>query len=298
MHMTARILSAILALLVSGCTGMQALERRAFTKAFLPGNLLVLSSADAGNVLAMASQGGVLLIDTGEPESAALLRDEIAAVYGSPVRAIICTHYHWDHSGGMDVLSHDAAVYATRVTRASWAHPRNGQQAITNHAKAVHDVESNLNILWGDEELEIEPVMPSHTSGDLIVWIRSRNAVHLGDLFQFDGYPSVGLPDGGTHKGTVRVLRGIIARTDDETLIIPGHGQTTSRAKLIAWTDMLDVVTTRIDAAVLAGKSLEEVVASQPTAEFDAEWGRGYLEPDEFMGMVYRDLTGHYRNSR
>jgi glyoxylase-like metal-dependent hydrolase (beta-lactamase superfamily II) len=159
-------------------------------------------------------------------------------------------------------------------------------------------VEGPRRLVWGRDTLDLEPVPPSHTSGDLVVWLRSRNAVHLGDLFQYDGYPSVGLPDGGTVEGTVRVLRDILARTNDSTLVIPGHGYPTGRTELLVWTEMLEAVTARVRAAVDAGRTEEEVVALQPTSEFDGRWGRGYLRPAAFAREVYRDLTGYYRPPR
>ena len=297
MHDKLRNLLLTFVLLVSGCTSTNGLVPSPFTKTKLPGNLVLLTSANGGNVLAIPSEAGVLLIDSGEPSTALELRAEVASFNSGPVRTIINTHYHWDHSGGTSLLGRGAHIYATPATADAWARADKNRPSMANELKATDVVDHSINLTWGGEQLEIEPVAPAHTNGDLIVWVRSRNAIHLADLFQFDGFPSVGLPDGGTHKATVNVLREIIERTDETTLVIPGHGDPTNRDRLIDWTNMLDTVISRVEAAVHSGLSVEETIASHPTAEFDQEWGNGYLKPDEFVQKIYRDITGYYVSS-
>jgi glyoxylase-like metal-dependent hydrolase (beta-lactamase superfamily II) len=150
----------------------------------------------------------------------------------------------------------------------------------------TRDVTFHLN---GDE-IAIFHVPLAHTDGDAIVHFRGGDVVHMGDV-HFNGmYPFIDTSSGGTVEGTIAAVDRVLAIATHKTRIIPGHGPLATRADLLAYREMLATVYPRIRDAARAGKSLEEIVASKPTAEFDATWGKGFMNAQRFTEMIYKGL--------
>jgi cyclase len=141
------------------------------------------------------------------------------------------------------------------------------------------------------DRLDVVHVSDAHTDGDAILRWQAANVVHTGDVYLTGTYPYVDLDSGGTLAGLVAALEAILARVDDATLIIPGHGPMSNRRELSDYRDMIVTVGRRIREGVESGRNLEEVLASRPTAEFDARYGQGFMTPTRLVGILYRDLT-------
>jgi glyoxylase-like metal-dependent hydrolase (beta-lactamase superfamily II) len=124
----------------------------------------------------------------------------------------------------------------------------------------------------------------------VIVWFRHANVVHMGDTFFNGRYPLVDLASGGSIEGLIGAADRVLAMADAGTKIIPGHGPLGDRAALQAYRTMLVTVRDRIKQAVAAGRTLEQVQAAKPTAEFDAAWGNGRITPALFVEILYRNL--------
>ena len=110
--------------------------------------------------------------------------------------------------------------------------------------------------------------------------------MHLGDIFFNLMYPFIDASSGGTADGVVAAVDRVLAEIGEKTRIIPGHGPLASKADLVAYRHMLATVSTRVRDGVRSGKKVAEIVASKPTAEFDAVWGKGFLSPDRFVEML------------
>jgi len=130
----------------------------------------------------------------------------------------------------------------------------------------------------------------AHTDGDAVVYFRRANVIHMGDVY-FRGYPFVDVSSGGSLSGVIRGMDRILAMINDSTTVIPGHGATTNRTTMRADRDMLATVRDRVRRQVRAGASLEKIVASKPTAEFDAKYGGGFIKPAAFVQFAYADAT-------
>jgi cyclase len=142
---------------------------------------------------------------------------------------------------------------------------------------------------FNGEEIHGFHVPPAHTDGDSVVHFRKANVLHGGDTF-FNGiYPFIDLSSGGSVAGVIGAADRMLALAGEGTKIIPGHGPLATKADLKAYRDMLAAVSGRVAAQVKAGKTLEEVTASAPTAEFDAKWGNGFLKAGPFVAIVYKD---------
>jgi glyoxylase-like metal-dependent hydrolase (beta-lactamase superfamily II) len=151
----------------------------------------------------------------------------------------------------------------------------------------TRDVTFHLN---GDE-IEIFHVPNAHTDGDSIVHFRRSDVVHMGDVVFNGMYPFIDASSGGTVEGVIAAVDRVLAVATARTKIIPGHGPLASRADLLALREMLATVYPRIRDAVRAGKGLEDVQALKPTAEFDAAWGKGYINGPRFVDMIYKSLA-------
>jgi cyclase len=218
-------------------------------------------------------------------------------VTSNPVRFVLNTHWHFDHTGGNENLGKAGAIIVAQenvrkrlstdgfigfLGMKTKAEPSVALPVVTFRS----DVKFHLN----GEEIRAFHAPRAHTDGDTIVHFVKSDVIHTGDTF-FNGlYPFVDTSSGGTVAGVLAAADRVLKLAGDRTKIIPGHGPLASKADLKTYRDMLAAVSGRITAQIKQGKKLEEVQASKPTAQFDATWGKGFLSPDKFVEMLYGDL--------
>jgi cyclase len=131
---------------------------------------------------------------------------------------------------------------------------------------------------------------PAHTDGDTVIYIAPANVAVVGDIFSNHVYPIIDLASGGSIDGLIHFLDQVLARTDEQTKIVPGHGPVATRADLQNYRDMLVQVRQRIKELIATGKTMDEAVAAGPTKDFDATWGSGYVSANIFTKMVFSSL--------
>ena len=133
------------------------------------------------------------------------------------------------------------------------------------------------------------------TPGDAIIWFAEANAVHMGDNFFAGTYPFVDVDSGGSVDGMIAAVQMVIEHADSDTKIIPGHGPISAVGDLVGFRDMLRTARDRVRTMINDGRTLEEVLASAPTADLDATWGQGWMTPERFLTAVYTSLAaaGH-----
>jgi cyclase len=235
----------------------------------------------AGNTLALFADGRALIVDTGVPETAPQLEAAVVKL-GGPVTTAINTHWHFDHAdgnklfgpNGVRLIAHENSramlkkhnsINVVRTIIEQPAYPPAALPAIT--------FPSELRYHFGGEEIELFHVAPAHTAGDTVVLFRRHNVVHTGDVFLTNAYPFVDFDAGGDLDGLIEFCRAVLARIDEQTTIVPGHGPLARRADLVAYVEMLTAVRIRVAALIADGASLEQVLAAQPTAEWDERFG-------------------------
>jgi glyoxylase-like metal-dependent hydrolase (beta-lactamase superfamily II) len=260
-------------------------------------NLHVLSST-AGNVAVWSGPDGVVLVDDGLAATSPQLLEAIGRISRGPIRFVVDTHWHPDHSGGNEALARaGAVVIAHDSVRERLGQPQVVEEydsrfpAAPAAALPLVTFATSAALHLNGDRLGMVHVADAHSGGDVIVRWDSANAVHLGDLFYNGGYPFIDLADGGSLAGMVAAIEATLARTDAQTVVIPGHGPVATRAELAAYRDMLVAVGKRVRSAVEQGASLEEVQAAHPTAEYDERYGKGGTSAERFVRTVYRDLT-------
>jgi cyclase len=262
----------------------------------LAGSVAMLEGS-GGNIGVLVGADGVLLVDD---EYAPLVPKILAAVKQlspKPVRFVVNTHWHGDHTGGNAPLGTDGAVIVAQdnvfkrlSTEQYSAFMKKSIPASPAIALPVVSFADSLTFHFDGEQVDVFHVVPAHTDGDAVLWFRKANVVHMGDVF-FNGlYPFIDTGSGGSIDGMVTALDAVLQRIDDGTKVIPGHGPVGTKADLKRFRDMLATVRDRIRKAIQQGKTQDQVVASKPTAEFDAVWGNGFLKPEAFVAMTYAGL--------
>ena len=141
------------------------------------------------------------------------------------------------------------------------------------------------------EEIHAHHAPRAPTDGDVVVLFRRSNVVHMGDIYFNGMYPFIDTASGGTVDGVIAAADRVLAIADDATRIIPGHGPLSNKAELKAYRDMLAAVSGRIRQMIRDGRKLEEIVAANPSAEFDGKWGKGFIAPAKFAEMLTRNLV-------
>ena len=289
---------ALIALPVGVLHAQQDFSKVEVTSTKLGEGVYVLFGA-GGNIGVSSGSDGVVLIDDQYAPLSRKIRAAVALISDKPIRFVLNTHWHGDHSGGNENLAGSGALIVAhenvrkRMSVEQFLEAF-GQKVPASPALALpvvtyaESVSLNLN---GDE-LQAFHVPPAHTDGDSIVHFRKANVIHMGDTF-FNGlYPFIDASTGGSLEGMIAAADKVLGLANDSTQIIPGHGPMAKKADLKAFRDMLAGVRDKMKPLVAAGKTLAEVQAAKPTLAFDATWGGGFLKPEQFVAVAYASLGG------
>ena len=245
-----------------------------------------------GNIGVSHGEDGTVLIDDQFAPLTPKIQATVAALGASPVKFLINTHWHGDHSGGNENFGKAGAVIMAhdnvRVRMATDQKTPFGEvKASPKVALPVITYAEGLKLHLNGEEVRVISVPPAHTDGDSVVHWTKSNVIHMGDLFFHKmSYPFVDRSSGGDVRGVIAAADKVLAMANDQTKIIPGHGAVASKADLQAYRDMLVAIVGKIEAAVKAGKSLEEVKAMKPADGFGVN-PSGFITADRFVEMVY-----------
>ena len=249
-----------------------------------------------GNIgLSVGPSGSFVIDDQFAPLTDKILA-AIKAITPQPVRFVINTHLHGDHTGGNENLGKAGAIV---VAHENVRKRMSVEQLNAFGRKTPPSPEGALPVVtftdavtfhWNGDEIRVTHAAPAHTDGDSIVRFVKADVVHMGDLF-FNGlYPFIDTGSGGRVDGFVAAADQVLAATGEKTRFIPGHGPLASRADLQSYRDMLETLRDRIAKLKAEGKSRDEVIAAKPTANHDAKWGTGFMKADTFAGFVYDSL--------
>jgi glyoxylase-like metal-dependent hydrolase (beta-lactamase superfamily II) len=286
----------ILALLAFPALAQQDFSKVEILAEKLSDSVHMLTGA-GGNMGLSVGDDAVFLVDDQFAPLTPKIEAAIAKLTARPVRFVLNTHWHFDHTGGNESFGSAGALIVAhenvrkRMSVESFieflgmklkAEPRQALPVVT----FTRDVTFHIN----GEEVYVLHLANAHTDGDAIVRFRKSDVVHMGDIFFNGRYPFIDTSSGGTVEGVIAAADRVLQSSTERTRIIPGHGPLARRADLKAYRDMLATVSGRIREHVRAGRSLEEVQAAKPSAEFDALWGKGFLNPQRFTEMLYKNL--------
>ncbi len=253
-----------------------------------------------GNIAVSSGKDGVLLVDDQVPAVMSKLKGAMRKQGDKNVDFVINTHWHFDHADGNLVLGKDDNTWLVSHSNSRRMMQRANvvnlvgaaalQEAYPPDALPDITFEESMQFHINGEQIDVMHFGPAHTTGDAIVFFQGRNAVHMGDVFNNAGYPFIDAGNGGTLDGVIKNCRAVLEMTDEDTVIIPGHGRLATQADLIGYIDMLEVVQLELLAMIAEGRSLDDVLGAGITAGWDERRG----DPTMFLNRAYVSLTTRY----
>jgi glyoxylase-like metal-dependent hydrolase (beta-lactamase superfamily II) len=250
-----------------------------------------------GTIGVLTGPDGVFMVDT----QFAPLSDKIAAAIRKltpePIRFVVNTHVHGDHTGGNENFGRmGATIIAREELRNRLMHPNplpNGQPGTPTAAVGLPKLSygNRMTLHMNGQEVQLIAVPRAHTDGDTMVWFPGLDVVMTGDFYRAVGYPNVDLKNGGSLQGLIDGLGTVIGRAGPRTKIIPGHGGIVDRSAVTAHRDMVLAVRERVAALVAQGRSEDEVVAAKVTADLDAQVQQPGTSAERFVRQVYAELA-------
>jgi len=257
------------------------------------GHGIYMLMGSGGNIGVSVGDDGVFMIDDQFAPLAPKIKTAIAKLSKKPVKFMINTHWHFDHTGGNESFAKDGVVIVAhnnvrkRMSKDGFIKAFN-KKVPASPKVALPIISFNDEITFHLNSLDIEVVHKSnaHTDGDSLVIFKSANVIHMGDTF-FNGlYPFIDASSEGSINGMIKAADYVLSIADDKTKIIPGHGPLGDKKSLKAYRTMLVTVRDRMQKLMDEGKSLEQIIALKPNADFDKTWGQAFLKADVFLKIL------------
>lgn len=262
----------------------------------LRGNIsLILGSG--GNIAVLSGSDGKLLVDAGITASRPRITEALTNISPDPVKHLVNTHWHFDHtdgnewlhSAGAKITAHENTLKrlstTTRVEDWNFTFPPAPASA---RPTEVFNTDHKLSI--NGTTVLLKYYGPSHTDSDISVEFPDAGILHVGDTWWNGHFPFIDYSTGGSIDGAIRAAEANVARVTDKTLVIPGHGPIGGKSDLVEFRDMLVAVREKVAGLKKQGKSLEEVLTAKPTAQYDEKWGAFVINGNTFTSLVYKGV--------
>ena len=259
-------------------------------------NLYFLKGA-GGNVGVFIGKEGTLMIDNQFAPLSNKINGAIKTLSPNDIRFLINTHVHGDHSGGNEnftkmgatIVAHDMVRERMSKERAN---PSDNAVIPPRPAEAwpVITFADKLNVYLNQEEIALLHVSPGHTDGDVVIHFKKANVYHMGDMFVTYGYPYIDYGSGGSINGFISSLDSFLSMMDDNTKVIPGHGELCTKADVIKFRDRVAEIRNEVAAALKKGKKPADVTGLPIASKYDAEWGQGFTKGKDFVLMIAENL--------
>ena len=289
----------ILAILMATSASTHAQQQKVSYSTFQLSDTVYMLVGRGGNVGISAGDDGLFIIDDQLAPITAQLLEAIRKISNQPIRFVINTHFHFDHTGGNEaiggagtvIIAHDnirKRMTSEQVNlflpRTTPPHPQAALPMVTfNDRMSLH-----LN----GETATAYYVANGHTDGDSIIHFPLSNVIHMGDMYFNGMYPYVDLEAGGAIQGVIQAADLALSLADDETRIIPGHGPLAITEDLRNYRDFLVDAVENVQVLIDQGKDLQQTIDAQPTAEWDEELGKVWITPAQFVTFIYNSLEG------
>jgi glyoxylase-like metal-dependent hydrolase (beta-lactamase superfamily II) len=263
--------------------------------------------AAGGRMGMLAGPDGILLIDSQYAQLGDKVLAAVRRISTAPIRYLVNTHIHRDHTAGNAFFAKQGAVIFAReelrdgMARLSKA-PNAGTNPVANPAGfpvITYGMGEPVKIHMNDEIVHFIPIRAAHTGGDTNIKFEKANVLFIGDFYRNYGYPYIDTINGGTLKGALEALDALYRLAGPDTRLVPGHGTIINRNDLLPYRDMILAVQTKVQQMIDSGKTEQEVLAAKVTAPYDAkvqgglqQAGAAGTSADRFVAMVYSELKG------
>lgn len=259
-------------------------------------NISVLIGS-GGNIAVLPGKDGKLLVDSGFASSQRQIDDALNGLSADPLKHLIDTHWHFDHTDGNEWMhGAGATIVAHENTKKRLSTPQviaafNASfPPAPSGAIPSHVFDNNDTLRTNGETIELVHYAPAHTDSDISVHFTEADVLHVGDTWFNGFYPFIDYSSGGNIDGMIDATGKNLQAATVKTIVIPGHGPVGDRAQLMEYRDMLATVRDRVAALKRQGKPVEIAIAEKPTAPYDAKWGGGLVTGDTFTRLVYQGV--------
>ncbi len=276
--------------------GRESAAKAKITTQKLRGDVSVLLGS-GGNIAVLPAKEGKLLVDAGISTSRPQITEALAAINADPIRILINTHWHWDHTDGNEwVHSVGATIWAHENTRFRMAAPQHID--LFNATFPAAPVGALPTILFNPtrsisdsiNHLELSHYDPAHTDTDISVHFLEADVLHTGDTWFNGVYPFIDYSTGGNIDGMITATERNLATGTISTIVIPGHGPVGNKTQLSDTHDMLTAIRDKVATLKKQGKTIDEAIAAKPTAQFDDKFAKGFVTPEMFTRLVYQGV--------
>jgi cyclase len=262
------------------------------------GDGVYMLEGQGGNITVATARDGIIMVDGEYAPLHDKIKAAIATISNQPVKYLINTHFHGDHTGGNEPFAKDGATVVAEVhvkTRLA-AGTTNGLTGVKtppapDAALPEKTYTGQFKIRMLGRVADLKHIANAHTDGDTYVWFKTANVLATGDTFTNGRYPNIDFANGGNIKGMIAATGAYLKLVNDRTRIVPGHGPVADKAALVAYRTMLVTARDRMDKLVKDGKSEDNVQAAKPFADLDAKWAPSDQASKNFIRVVYHSLA-------
>lgn len=256
----------------------------------LTSHVQLLQLPPSGNVTVFFADDGLLVVDAGNPKAGPLVAEKIASLSPKPVRYLVDTHYHDDHTGGNVAVARGGTIVASQACRQTMRRNLEPEQKPADAGVPQQAFGSEQGLRMGETMVRLVYFGPAHTAGDSVVVFESEGIIAAGDLF-FNGLPPyIDVADGADTENWARIIRAVAARYP-KFKVVPGHGPVSNMKGWLRFADYLTALREKVAAAIAAGQTREQAVASVKLDEFPEVKDVGdFLTKAQNVGWVYDEL--------
>ena len=255
-------------------------------------NIYMLTGA-GGNMGLIVGEDGAFLIDDQFAPLTEKITAAIAELTDQPIRFVINTHYHGDHTGGNENLGKAGALIVAHdnVYQRMSAEEFMEDSETPKEALPVVTFTEDVNFYINDEHVHGFHIGDAHTDGDTIIHFKNANVVHMGDIYFSGLFPYIDVDAGGSIDGIITAVNRVLAISNEDTKIIPGHGPLSSMDDLKGYRSFLTKLRSKVFQLISEGKTLEQIQEANPTEGYE-EWNWEFISSNRIVESVYKDLSG------
>ncbi len=249
------------------------------------------------NMCVSTGPDGIVLVDCEFTQMSDKIKAAIAQLQPGPVRFLIDTHFHMDHSGGNADFARDGTVIIGQDhVRDRLSHPPvsffgGAPPPAPPQAMPLITYDRSMTLHCNGEDVLLFNEGVAHTDTDTVVYFPKSNVVHMGDIYINGLYPIIDVHARGTIEGYFPIIDRVLGMINDDTKVIPGHGPVATKRELQFYRDMLATLRDRVKSMIAEGKTLAEITAANPSREFDADWASDRVGPEAVTKMIYESLA-------
>jgi glyoxylase-like metal-dependent hydrolase (beta-lactamase superfamily II) len=258
------------------------------------GSVYMLMGA-GGNIGVSVGDDGIVIVDDQFAPLAPKIKEALHGITDKPIKFVVNTHYHGDHTGGNQVFGREAPIVAqTNVRKRLESGSKNlggTTPPAPKEALPVVTFDDKVSIWANGEEIRAVHFPHGHTDGDSVIFFSKSNVVHMGDDFFNGMYPFIDTDNGGSVKGMINAVQTVLATMPDDAKVIPGHGPLSDKAGLRAFLDVLKGTWNAVDAGRKAGKTVDQLKSEKVLDKWETPWGKGFIKTDKWIELLYTETA-------